>query len=112
MEKFYRLRRFQKVDIFGRNFENFEKSGKFSKMIEGCAPALRVIRAGTRLTVHRSLPYWCKSNPRPESTEFIYNIGLFGDVFDEETVDKSSRECNNKFKLYIEALDRANKKER
>ena len=26
MKKFYRLRRFQKVDIFGQNFENFEKS--------------------------------------------------------------------------------------
>ena len=30
-----------------------EKNDNF---IEGGAPALRVIRAGTRLTVHRSLP--------------------------------------------------------
>ena len=56
-EKFYRVQWFRKVDIFGRNFENFENSRKNHKFIEGCAPALRVIRAGTRLTVHRSLPY-------------------------------------------------------
>ena len=30
---------------------------KNDKTIEGGAPALRVIRAGTRLTVHRSLPW-------------------------------------------------------
>ena len=46
-EKFYRVQCFRKVDIFGRSSEIFE----------GGAPALRVIRAGTRLTVHRSLPY-------------------------------------------------------
>ena len=45
------------VDNLGQNFENFEKYRKFEKMIERGAPALRVIRAGTRLTVHRSLPY-------------------------------------------------------
>ena len=33
-------------------------------------------------------------------------------VFDEETIDKSSRESHNKFKLCIEALDRANKIEK
>ncbi len=32
-----------------------EKSRKFEKMVEGEAPALRVVRAETRLTVHRSL---------------------------------------------------------
>ena len=44
--KFYRVRVFSKV----------EKKG---------APALRVIRAGTRLTVHRSLPV---GKPRPKGT--------------------------------------------
>ena len=35
----------------------FLKISKISrKKIEGCALAIRVIRAGTRLTVHRSLP--------------------------------------------------------
>ena len=40
---------------FGQNFENFENSRKNEKYSRG-APALRVIRARTRLTVHRSLP--------------------------------------------------------
>ena len=33
-------------------------------------------------------------------------------VSDEETIDKSSRESNNKFKLCIKALDIANKIEK
>ena len=37
--------------------ESFSKLRKFEKYFEGGAPALRVIRAGTRLTVHRSFPY-------------------------------------------------------
>ena len=45
-----------KVDIFGQNSEIFENFRKNDNFIEGSAPALRVIRAGTRLTVHRSLP--------------------------------------------------------
>ena len=57
MEKFYRFLWFRKVDILGRNFENFENLRKNDNYIEGGAPALRVIRAGTRLTVHRSLPF-------------------------------------------------------
>ena len=52
--KFYRFRVVSKSSIFSRNFEKY---GKFVKLFEGGAPALRVIRAGTRLTVHRSLPY-------------------------------------------------------
>ena len=35
----------------------FPEISKISKKIEGGAPALQVIRAGTRLTVHRSLPF-------------------------------------------------------
>ena len=27
--------------------------------------------------------YWCKRNRRPKSTEFIYDMGLFEDVFDD-----------------------------
>ena len=34
----------------------FSKISKISKILKRDAPALRVIRAGTRLTVHRSLP--------------------------------------------------------
>ena len=56
MEKFYRGRVVSKSSIFCRNFENFEKSRKFEQMVDAGAPALRVIRAATRLTVHRSLP--------------------------------------------------------
>ena len=36
--------------------ENFKKSGKCEKLIAGGAPALRVPRAETWLTVDRSLP--------------------------------------------------------
>ena len=38
-------------------------------------------KLGWRFTAR--LPYWCKRNPRPRSTEFIYNMGLFEDVFDD-----------------------------
>ena len=49
--------KFLKVVIFCENFGNFEKIGKSENFNEGGFPALRVIRAGTRLTVHRSLPF-------------------------------------------------------
>ena len=55
MEKFYSLRTFQKL-IFLSKFRKFQKIEENVNSLEG-APALRVIRAGTRLTVHRSLPY-------------------------------------------------------
>ena len=76
-------KRFQKFEILSK-FRKFQKISKFWKNVEGCAPALRVIRAGTRLTVHRSLPYWCNRNTRPQSTEFFCNVHLFGDVFGEQ----------------------------
>ena len=46
---------FEKL-IFLVKISKFYKIPKISKIFEGGAPALRVIRAGTRLTVHRSLP--------------------------------------------------------
>ena len=50
------MQTFSKVQKLGRIFEHFEKSRKIKNFIQGAAPALRVIRAGTWLTVHRSLP--------------------------------------------------------
>ena len=47
---------FLKVENLDEIFEIFENFGKRQKIGRGGAPALRVIRAGTRLTVHRSLP--------------------------------------------------------
>ena len=74
----------------------------------GNTPALRVIRAGTRLTVHRSLPIELGQNRAARAGARDHeNI-----VFDEETIEKSSRESKNKFKLCNEALDRANKIEK
>ena len=70
MEKFYWGQVFSKVEI-SVEISKFSKISKNSKSFEGEAPALRVIRAGTRLTVHRSLP----------STEFIWNFDLFEHVF-------------------------------
>ena len=57
MEKFYRLRTFQKLVFLVEISKISKKIRKNDNSLEGTAPALRVIRAGTRLTVHRSLPY-------------------------------------------------------
>ena len=70
------------------NFWKFSKFVKFFEMkkdkrkekIER-ASALRVIWAETRLTVYRSLPYWCGSQTRPRVTAIFCNIDLFGHVF-------------------------------
>ena len=53
ISEFYQPRTFEKVenDAILRKFQNFWE------IIAGGAPALRVSRAVTRLTVHRSLPY-------------------------------------------------------
>ena len=53
-KKFYSLWMFRKVEILVE-ISIFLKKSKFEKKIEKGAPALRVIRAGIRLTVHRSL---------------------------------------------------------
>ena len=55
MEKFYSLRMFQKLIILVE-ISKISKNPLFLKNVSREAPALRVIRAGTRLTVHRSLP--------------------------------------------------------
>ena len=55
MEKFYRLRTFQKL-IFYVEISTISNKSKNNNFIEGSAAALRVIRAGTRLMVHCSLP--------------------------------------------------------
>ena len=54
ISEFYRSRTFVKVEKSGAFSEQFQI---FWKMLAGRAPALRVSRAVTRLTVHRSLPY-------------------------------------------------------
>ena len=64
MQKFYRVQVVSKSWSLGRNFENFRKN---DNSIKGDAPALRVIRAGTRLTVHRSLP-WKYSRTSPSDS--------------------------------------------
>ena len=48
---------FEKMTFLVEILKISEMLEKNYKSIEGGAPALRVIRAGTRLTVHRSLPY-------------------------------------------------------
>ena len=61
---------FSKSSKFSRNFENFKKSRNFENPVEGGAPALRVVRAGTRLTVHRSLPLLLFEGRTPCSTSY------------------------------------------
>ena len=85
--KFYRFRVVWKNTIFGRNFEIFEKSRNFEKIAEGGAPALRVIRAGTRLTVHRSLPWlveWKYSSLSKRNTETVAKPGRLGPAQNDE----------------------------
>ena len=52
IEKFYRLPCFRKIDIFRSLVRIFRKNRTFKKIFAGGAPALQVIRAGTRLKVH------------------------------------------------------------
>ena len=66
-------------------FQKFKMWSKFRKFVDGGAYALRDIRAGTRLTVHRSLPYRCVDKLCPKSTEFIYTLDLLGDVLVDKT---------------------------
>ena len=64
-----------------QNFDDFETSRIFENFVEGGAPALRVIRAGTRLTVHRSLPYRTAANwPEPGLAK-IHDFGRHFYVF-------------------------------
>ena len=56
-EKFYLMRTFSKVRNLAKILKNLKNLEISENFVEGGAPALRVIRAGTRLTVHRSLPY-------------------------------------------------------
>ena len=52
-QKFYLFGKVRLLVEISKISKNLEIIKNF---VEGCAPALRVIRAGTRLTVHRSLP--------------------------------------------------------
>ena len=94
---------------FWSKLRKFRKFSKNDNSIEKGAPALRVIRAGTRLTVHRSLPY---QNTIELGQSGAAHAGSFDHenlVFDEKTFDESSKEWHNKFKLCIKDLDGANK---
>ena len=56
MEKFYLMHTILKNQKCGRKFETLETYRKYNENAEGGAPALRGIRAGTRLTAHLALP--------------------------------------------------------
>ena len=60
---------------FCRNFEVFENLRKISNGWWGGAPALRVFRAGTRLTVHHALAYLVeqRSSCLKSNTELRWN---------------------------------------
>ena len=58
---------FEKLTFFVE-ISKFSEISKNLKIFEGGAPALRVIRAGTRLTVHRSL----------QTTETIAKLARLG----------------------------------
>ena len=56
-ENFYRVQVFQKLSFLVEFSKISKNLGKFENSHERGVSALRVIRAGTRLTVRRSLPY-------------------------------------------------------
>ena len=69
----------------------------------GRTPALRVIRAKTRLTVYRSLPY---QNTRKKKKQAAPHDGTFNHdkhVFECDCFEKCACESWINFKLYIEA---------
>ena len=59
--KFFKKLKFQWFFVFQNFRKNQDWEGKYKRQEEkkerGSAPALRVLRAETRLTVYRSLPY-------------------------------------------------------
>ena len=74
---------FEKL-IFLVEISNFSAISEISKIFEGGAPALRVIRAGTRLTVHRSLPYRTAVNWRdlaPRRSMILVDFFMFLMIF-------------------------------
>ena len=71
---------FGKVQLLAEISKIYKNLEILRNFVEGGTPALRSIRAGTRLTVHRSLPYWCVGKPRPKGTATFCNVGLFEHV--------------------------------
>ncbi len=67
------------------------------------APALRVIRAETRLTVYRSLPYQNSRKKKEQAAPHAGALDHDKHVFECDCFEKVLVNYNNKFKLYIEA---------
>ena len=74
-----------------------------SKNARGNSPALRVIRAETRLTVYRSLPYQNKRKTKEQAAPHADTLDHHKHVFECDCSEKCACEFNNKFELYIEA---------
>ncbi len=73
------------------------------------APALRVIRAGTRSTVHRSFPYQSSSYAGQSGAAHAGARDHVKHFFDGTIIDKLSWESNNCCRYCIEDLDIARK---
>ena len=73
-KKFYRFRVVWKVQLF-IEISKISKNLEISRISSTGAPALRVIRAGTRLTVHRSLAYRTAVNWRHPGPAKIHDNG-------------------------------------
>ena len=93
---------FQKFEIWSKSWK-IRKILKFWNFVEGGAPALRVIRAGTRLTVHRSLPYRTAVNWPGPGPAHIYKNGrrfyVFSDVLYYELLVCYIQSSSNMLKL-------------
>ena len=107
MEKFYRVQVFAKVEILAEISKISKIFGKITIPSRG-APALRVIRAGTRLTVHRSLLYQNSIELGQSGAAHAGARGHGNYVLEKIITDKMSWESNNSFRYCIEDLDRTN----
>ena len=106
MEKFYLVQAFSKV----RNLVEISKISKnleILKILSGEAPALRFIRAGTRLTVHRSLRYQNSIELGQSGAAHADARNHENHVLENIIIDKMSWESNNNCRYCIEDLDRA-----
>ena len=76
----------------------FSKISEISNVFEEGAPALRVIRAGTRLTVHRSLPYQNHSKAGQSGAAHAGTFDHENVVLDNFCLEEGIGNHNNSFR--------------
>ena len=106
--RFQISRNFEQMRIFKKiwrifDFSEFFKKRKTRKLGNGKALYESSVRKlGWRFTAR--LPYWCNRKPRPESTEFIWNMNLFEHVSREQN-QLHMKMCHMQSVLYVLKFD-------